>query len=68
MQNLIPFFLAIDVAFDGGDFTVAGRSAASPLRDPKYQRLLEWIATLRMPDGMLPPFEDTYFQAWFPEA
>lgn len=68
MQNLIPFFLAIDVSFDGGAFQVAGKSVTSPLRDPKYLRLFEWIATLRMPDGMLPPFEDTYVQAWFPEA
>ena len=68
MQNLIPFFLAVDAASGGGDLPIGSSSVRSPLRDGKYQRLLEWIATLRMPDGMLPPFEDTYMQAWFPEA
>ncbi|MGB5075498.1 MAG: heparinase II/III family protein [Bacteroidota bacterium] len=68
MQNLIPFFLAIDVTYDGGVLVVKGKEVRSPLRDPKYLRLFEWIATLRMPDGMLPPFEDTYMNAWFPEA
>ncbi len=68
MQNLIPFFLALDARCDGGALLVEGREVRSPLHDPKYLRLFEWIATLRMPDGMLPPFEDTYRNAWFPEA
>ncbi|MFA6235594.1 MAG: heparinase II/III family protein, partial [Bacteroidota bacterium] len=68
MQSLIPFLLAIDVTYDGGVFPLKGRDVRSPLRDPKYLRLFEWIATLRMPDGMLPAFEDTYMKAWFPEA
>lgn len=68
MQNLIPFLLAIDASCDGGTLVIGGKDVRSPLRDPKYLRLFEWIAALRMPDGMLPPFEDTYMQAWFPEA
>ena len=68
MQNLIPFLLAIDASSDGGTMVIGGKDVRSPLRDPKYLRLFEWIGALRMPDGMLPPFEDTYMQAWFPEA
>lgn len=68
MQNVIPFLLAIDDQSDDGMIEIGGKRMQSPLRDPRYLRLFEWIATLRMPDGMLPPFEDTYRYAWFPEA
>ncbi|MDX9758539.1 MAG: heparinase II/III family protein [Bacteroidota bacterium] len=68
MQSVIPFLLAIDDHRDGDTIIIGERTLPSPLRDPRFHRLFEWIATLRMPDGMLPPFEDTYMQAWFPET
>ncbi|MBR9977362.1 MAG: T9SS type A sorting domain-containing protein, partial [Bacteroidetes bacterium] len=68
MQNLIPFFLVIDEHYGDTGFTLGDAPRISPLRDPRYLRLFEWIATLRMPDGMLPPFEDTYMRTCFPEA
>lgn len=67
MMNLIPFFLALDTYLDGGTLVFEDDEFASPLRDPRYHRLFDWISALRMPDGMLPPFEDTYMQAYFPE-
>ncbi len=67
MMNLLPFFLAIDVHTDGAALQVGDRRYESPLRDPRYHSLFEWIAALRMPSGMLPPFEDTYMNSYFPE-
>ncbi|PLX24848.1 MAG: hypothetical protein C0600_12585 [Ignavibacteria bacterium] len=67
MMNLIPFFLAFDTHLDGGTFAFEDRIFESPLRDARYHTLFDWISALRMPDGMLPPFEDTYMKAYFPE-
>ena len=67
MISLLPFFNALDLHLDGGVLHADGRRIQSPLRDPRYHRLFEWIAMLRMPDGMLPPFEDTYRRTFFPE-
>jgi hypothetical protein len=67
MMNLLPFFLAIDLHTDGGTLHAGDRRYESPIRDPRYHSLFEWIAALRMPSGMLPPFEDTYMNSFFPE-
>lgn|GEM_PF-1174024 len=68
MMSVLPFFLAIDDLSSGGTLDFGSRSFPSPLREAKWQRLFEWIASLRLPDGSLPPFEDTYMRTWFPEV
>jgi hypothetical protein len=67
MMSLLPFFLALDAVSDEERFTYGDMTWPSPLRQSRWQRLFEWIAAIRMPDGSLPPFEDTYSNTWFPE-
>ncbi len=67
MQSLIPFFLAMRNF--NGDWTESyrGVSLRSPWFDERYTLLYDWAASLRMPDGRLPAFEDTYMDSYFPE-
>ncbi len=67
MISLLPFFSALDLHLDGTALQTDEGTIPNPLRDPRYHRLFEWIAALRMPDGHLPPFEDTYRNTFFPE-
>ncbi|MCS6905424.1 MAG: heparinase II/III family protein, partial [Bacteroidia bacterium] len=43
------------------------RSIRNPWYDPNYQNLYEWIARIRMPDGKMPPLEDSYIGQAFLE-
>ncbi len=67
MMSLLPFFLTLDAETDGNGFSFGERHYGSPLRMQRWQRLFDWIAAIRMPDGTLPLFEDTYANTWFPE-
>jgi len=67
MMNLLPFFLAFDAVSGGASFDVEGKRYASPLREAAWERLFDWISVIRMPDGTLPPFDDTYMGTLFPE-
>ncbi|MCB2205679.1 T9SS type A sorting domain-containing protein [bacterium] len=67
MMNLLPFFVTFDETSGGGSIRAEGQDYASPLRQSRYKRLFDWIATIRMPSGMLPPFEDSYMNTFFPE-
>lgn len=67
MMSTLPFLLALDVAAEEGALRLGERTYPSLLRLERWQRLFEWIAAIRMPDGTLPVFEDTYAGTWFPE-
>ncbi len=67
MMSAIPFFLALDAAADDNGLTIGSELYPSPLRQERWQGLFEWIAAIRMPDGSLPLFEDTYANTFFPE-
>ena len=67
LQSLLPFWIALDARYQGENLRVGNVEYESPIRDPRYLRLFDWIAQLRMPDGRLPAFEDTYLDLGFPE-
>ncbi|MCZ7558466.1 MAG: heparinase II/III family protein [Bacteroidia bacterium] len=67
MMSALPFLLALDAAAGEQDLRLGERIYPSLLRLERWQRLFEWIAAIRMPDGTLPVFEDTYAGTWFPE-
>lgn len=66
MLQLLPLFHALE--------TVGSETAhmfpqplRAPLRDARWNALFDWISDIRLPDGRLPAFEDTYMNTRFPE-
>lgn len=69
--NLLPFFRALgnflpdttlSVSFNG-----IQNSIRHPFHDPEYDQLYRWAASIRLPDGTLPPLDDTFLDEGFPE-
>lgn len=70
--NLLPFFRALNhfvpaeatfsVSFNG---TV--RNVRHPWHDPNYTLLYGWLQAVTLPNGLLPPLEDTFVNEAFPE-
>ncbi|MBL0174254.1 MAG: hypothetical protein IPP94_03135 [Ignavibacteria bacterium] len=67
MLQLLPFFHALDTFAEQKLGLFDQPAPASPLRDARWIALWDWISDLRMPDGRLPAFEDTYMESRFPE-
>ena len=67
MMSAAPFFYAMKNF--NGDWTewYKGRTIQSPWFDPRYVKLYDWAAKIRMPDGRLPAFDDSYINSYFPE-
>ncbi len=70
--NLLPFFRALNhfvpaeatfsVAFNG-----TAREVRHPWHDPNYTLLYNWVYAITLPNGLLPPLEDTFANEGFPE-
>ncbi len=69
MMSLLPFFQACNNAIGFDDYAIAvnGSLLGNMLYTPGIGNLTRWIASLRLPDGRLPAFEDTYMDTRFPE-
>ncbi len=67
MMSAAPFFCTMKNF--NGDWTESynGKTIRSPFYDPRYFRLYDWAAKIRMPDGRLPAFDDSYLNSYFPE-
>lgn len=69
--NLLPFFRALgnflpDTTLDAS-FNGIHRSIRHPFHDIDYDQLYRWAASIRLPDGTLPPLDDTFIDDGFPE-
>lgn len=70
--NLLPFFRALNhfvpaeatfsVSFNG-----TARGVRHPWHDPNYTLLYDWLHAITLPNGLLPPLEDTFVNEGFPE-
>lgn len=68
MVSLLPFFRALDIYTAGAsELIVEANIYPSPLHDERYVPLYDWITGIRLPDGRLPAWEDTYMDNRFPE-
>lgn len=71
MINALPFFKAIGNFLPDGnyDFIFTGNTASiqNPFYDDRYEKLYSWAAKIKMPDGNLPPIEDSYIGRSFAE-
>ncbi|RLC60486.1 MAG: hypothetical protein DRI01_10135, partial [Chloroflexi bacterium] len=70
MMHLLPFFKAAKNF--NGDWTESYRcdtgyySIRSPWYDSEYDRIMDWITKIKMPDGRMPAYADTYNDSYFP--
>jgi hypothetical protein len=71
MLNVIPFMRGMaeftkDTTFEV-EFAGEKRSITNPRMDDKFHNLWDWIYSIALPDGTLPPIGDTYVNTAFPE-
>jgi hypothetical protein len=69
--NGLPFFrgmghFAPDI-YITATYKGNSRSIRNPWYDPAYENIYEWIARTRLPDGKMPPLEDSYWNSPFLE-
>lgn len=69
MKHVLPFFHALGNFVPDTTFNVSfngdPRNVDHPWHDDNYDRLFEWIARIRMPDGRSPSLEDCFVAtAW----
>jgi len=71
MLNFLPMMRAMGNFAPSGSLTYTHkgipRSIPNPWSDDRYDYLFNWMAKIRMPDGMMPAIEDTYVALYFPE-
>jgi hypothetical protein len=69
--NLLPFIRAMGVYLPDTSLTYnflgIYRKIRNPWYDTNYNRVYDWMRTLLMPDGRMPPLEDSYVYRGFPE-
>lgn len=69
--NGLPFFRGMGHFAPDINFTATykgnSRSIRNPWYDPSYENIYEWIARTRLPDGKMPPLEDSYWNRPFLE-
>ncbi len=69
--NLLPFFKAMGNFLPDTtvyyNFNLIDRKIRNPWYDTNYVKLYDWIASIRFPDGRIPPIEDSYVTKMFPE-
>jgi len=69
--NLLPFFRAMGFYLKDTtisyQFTDINRKIRNPWYDTNYTKIYDWFEAIRMPDGRMPAFEDSYTYRCFPE-
>ena len=68
MQNVLPLWVALRRVLGDTTLVYGTTEIRTPLFNPAYLRLFEWIQAIRLPDGRLPSIEDTYTFVYFPET